>query len=154
MNKPIDWRRSALLGLLLFSGCVTNQTEVSQLHAPFLLGSLRYILQDIALDTGALPGLHQLSLTLWVNNPGSQTQTFSPGALSVRIWCDYNRQVFQPKSAGQAAAIVKPSQTIEFVSHFDVPAGACDQGFNVEFMSAGHQVLIPIVRRDPFPLDH
>jgi hypothetical protein len=154
MNKPTDWHRSALVGLLLFSGCVTNHTEVSQLHAPFVLGSFRYILQDIALGTGGLPGLHQLSLTLWVNNRGSQSQTFSPGALSIKIWCDYNRQIFQSKSTGQAAAIVKPSETIEFVSHFDVPATACDQGFNIEIMSVGHQVLIPIARQDPFPLDH
>ena len=150
----VDWRKSGILGLLLFSGCVTNNTEVSQLHAPFFLGSLRYILQDITLDTGfLLPGSHRLNLTLWVNNPTPKPQTFSPSAFSIKIWCDYNRQVFQPESTQQATAIVKPNQTIDFTSYFDVPDVACDQGFNIEFVYAGHHVLIPIVRQHPFPLN-
>jgi hypothetical protein len=149
-----DWRKSGIFGLLLLSACVTNNTEVTQLHAPFFLGSLRYILQDITLGTGVLfPGAHRLNLTLWVNNPTHQSQTFSPPALSIKIWCDYNRQVFQPESTQQAAAIVKPNQTIEFISHFDVPDVACDQGFNIEFVYAGHHVLIPILRQNPFPLE-
>ena len=65
----------------------------------------------------------------------------------------HNRQVFQPESTQQAAAIVKPNQTIEFISHFDVPDVACDQGFNIEFVYAGHHVLIPIARQNPFPLE-
>jgi hypothetical protein len=149
-----DWRKSGVFGLLILSGCVTNNTEVTQLHAPFFLGSLRYILQDITLDTGgSLPGSDRLNLTLWVNNPTRQSQTFSPPALSIKIWCDYNRQVFQPESRQQAAAIVKPHQTIEFISRFDIPDVACDQGFNIELVYAGHHVSIPILRQNPFPLE-
>ena len=139
------WRTSSILVLLL-TGCVTDN-NTAQLHVPFVLGSLRYILQDITLETGhSLPGVHQLKFTLWVNNPASRAQTFEPSALSIIVLCDYNRQVFQLAAPQEAAAAIDPGQTIETVRYYDVPNGACDQGLNVEFMAAGQRVLMPIFK--------